>query len=145
VVVRGALSEMLQDGTKAAALLKETSLRATAREVQLGPVHRTERSSATSIEAQAQSSKFGTAQGGAQISSRDRIERSTVKQKFENERIETGRQAVGKLQQADPFLEPEKDFIFMGRFEGVRSNDDDQPVAVLSIAAYFQPNALLIQ
>ena len=68
-----------------------------------------------------------------------------MKQKFENERVETGRQAVGRLAQPDPFLEPDKDFIFLGRFDGVRPGEDEAPVALLSIAGYYRPNALLIQ
>jgi len=47
---------------------------------------------------------------------------------------------------ADPFLEPEKDFLFLARFDGVNdARDQEQPVALLSIAGYFQPNALLVQ
>src|SRR6266850_1528632 len=85
------------------------------------------------------------ASGSGQYSSSGRTEYSSVKQKFENERVETGRRAVGKLPQADPFLEPEKDFLFLARFDGVNPGQDQHPVAMLSIAGYFQPNALLIQ
>ena len=145
VVLRGALSDLKTDGNKAAAMVHETSMRATAREVQLGSVSRSDHSSSSSIRAEAQSSKFGSARGSVQSRGNDRTEHSTVGQKFENERVETGRQAVGKLPQADPFLEPDKDFIFIGRFDGVKPGEDDQPVAVLSIAGYFPPNALMIQ
>jgi len=85
------------------------------------------------------------ASGSGQYSSSGRTEYSSVKQKFENERVETGRLAVGKLPHADPFLEPEKDFLFLARFDGVNPGQDQQPIAMLSIAGYFQPNALLIQ
>ena len=54
-------------------------------------------------------------------------------------------QALGRLAQADPFLEPNKDFIFLARFDGVRSNAEGDEVAVISIVSYFQPNALLIE
>jgi hypothetical protein len=145
VLLRGALSDLKQDGGKAAALVHETSLRATSREVQVGNVSRSDSSSSTSIRGEAQTTHYGNARGSAQISSKDRTEHSTVRQKFENERVETGRQAVGKLAQADPFLEPDKDFIFLGRFDGMKPGDDEKPVAVLSIAGYFSPNALLIQ
>src|SRR5436190_290653 len=40
VLVRGSLSEIKQDGNKAAAMIAETSLRATAHEVQDGPIRR---------------------------------------------------------------------------------------------------------
>ena len=145
VLLRGALSDLKTDGGKAAALVHETSLRATSREVQVGAISRTDHTSSTSLRAEAQSSKFGNARGSAQINGSDRTEHSTVRQKFENERVETGRQAVGKLAQADPFLEPDKDFVFLGRFDGVKPGDDEKPVAVLFISGYIPPNALLIQ
>jgi hypothetical protein len=61
--------------------------------------------------------------------------------------VETGRLAVGRLAQADPFLEPEKDFLFLARFDGVNPSRDpqQQAVALLSIAGYYQPSALLVQ
>ena len=141
VLVRAAVSEMKQN----AAYVRETSLRATAREVQVGPIRRTDHSSSTAVSADVQTTHYGNARGGAQINSNDRTEHSLVKQKFENERVETGRQAVGRLAQPDPFLEPDKDFIFLGRFDGVRPGEDEAPVALLSIAGYYRPNALLIQ
>ena len=153
VLVRGALSEIRQEGTRAAAMLRETSLRATAREVQEGPISRYESSSKGSAQGEysssVRSSRYGRtdSKGSAsgQYTSSGRSEYSTVKQKFENERVETGRRAVGKLLQADPFLEPEKDFLFLARFDGVSPSHEDQPVALLTVAGYFQPNALLLQ
>jgi hypothetical protein len=152
---------MRQEAGKPAAMVRETSLRATAREVQVGTVSRVDRSGSGSVSANAQASgryNAGTssgaryrssgsysASGSAQYSSSGRTDYSTVKQRFDNERVETGRIALGKLAQADPFLEPEKDFLFLARFDGVTDARGDGPVAVLSIASYFQPNALLVQ
>lgn len=145
VLVRAALSDIRQEGTKAAAMMRETSLRATAREVQEGSVSRVDRTGSTTARAEVQTSRYGNARGSAQINSSGRTEYSRVSQKFENERVETGRRAVGKLAQADPFLEPEKDFLFLARFDGVSPGREEQPVAMLTVAGYFQPNALLIQ
>jgi len=153
VLVRGALSEIRQDGNKAAALMRETSLRATAREVADGPISRYESSYKGNVQGEFSSSSRSSsagrsdykASGSGQYTSSGRSEHSSVRQKFENERVETGRRAVGKLPQADPFLEPEKDFLFLARFDGVNPGQDQQPIAMLSIAGYFQPNALLIQ
>src|SRR5205814_5939141 len=153
VLVRGALSEIRQDGNKAAAMMRETSLRATAREVADGPISRRDTSYKGSAQGEFSSSSRNSsgnrsdykAGGSGQYSSSGRTEYSSVKQKLENERVETGRRAVGKLPQADPFLEPEKDFLFLARFDGVNPGQDQQPIAMLSIAGYFQPNALLIQ
>jgi hypothetical protein len=145
VLLRGALSDLKQEGGRAAALVRETSLRATSREVQVGNISRSESSSSTSFRGEAQTTRYGNARGSGQFNSRDRTEHSTLRQKFENERVETGRQAVGKLAQADPFLEPDKDFVLLGRFDGVKPGEDEKPIAVLSITGYFSPNALLIQ
>src|SRR6266446_862864 len=153
VLVRGALTDIRQEAGKPAALVRETSLRATAREVQVGNVSRYESSSKGSAQGEfsstSRSSSGGradyNARGSGQYSTSGRSEHSSVRQKFENERVETGRRAVGKLPQADPFLEPEKDFLFLARFDGVNPGQDQNPVAMLSIAGYFQPNALLIQ
>lgn len=161
VVLRGALSEIRQEAGKPAAMVRETSLRATAREVQVGTVSRVDRSGSGSVSANAQASgryNAGTssgarysssgsysASGSAQYSSSGRTDYSTVKQRFDNERVETGRLAMGRLAEPDPFLEPEKDFLFLARFDGVSQAHGDAPVAVLSIAGYFRPNALLVQ
>ena len=157
VLVRGSLSEIKQEGNRAAAMISETSLRATAHEVALGPTYRSESSysgrgqgeysgsSRTSNSSGSSSRTDYRASGSGSYSSSGRYESSYVKQKFENERVATGRKAVGKLPQADPFLEPEKDFLFLARFDGVNPGQDQQPVAMLSIAGYFQPNALLLQ
>jgi hypothetical protein len=170
VLMRGALSEIRQEGARSAAVLRETSLRATAREVQVGPASRIDHSSSSTSRSEVQTSRSASVRGSAQSgssprysgsaqyggsasatgssqhSSSGRTEFSSVNQKFENERVETGRLAVGRLAQADPFLEPEKEFLFLARFDGLNPAAQDQgPVALLSIVGYFRPNALLIQ
>ena len=111
VLLRGALSEIRQEAGKPAAMVRETSLRATAREVQVGNVSRWDRSSTGSSQGEVSTTRYGDARGSSKYASSGRSEFSTVKQKFDNERVETGRLALGRLAQADPFLEPEKDFL----------------------------------
>ena len=57
---------------------------------------------------------------------------------------ETGHQALGKMRAADPFFEPNKDFVVLTRFDGVRdrADDDGQPLAVVTVLNYFRPAAL---
>ncbi len=153
VLVRCALTEIRQEGNRAALMMRETSLRATAHEVQDGPISRYDTSARGSARGEfsgsTRNARTGrtdySGAGSGQYSSSRRSEFSTVSQKFENERVETGRRAVGKLPQADPFLEPEKDFVFLARFDGVSPGRDEQPVALLTVAGYYQPNALLLQ
>src|SRR3954469_12861799 len=64
----------------------------------------------------------------------------------ENMMSPTGRKALGRLPEADPFLEPENQFVFVARFDGARqSNEGDQKVAVLNILGYYRPAALVVQ
>jgi hypothetical protein len=146
VLVRGALSGIRQEAGKPAAMMRETSLRATEREVQVGSTTRVEHTRSAKGQREVQTTRYGNAQSSAQYSSSSRSDYSRMNRKFENERVETGRLALGRLARADPFLEPEKDFLFLARFDGVNpSRDQEQPVALLSIAGYFQPGALLVQ
>lgn len=61
--------------------------------------------------------------------------------------VETGRTALGKLAKVDPFFEPDKDFVILARFDGVREtadDDGDDQRAVLSVLHYFRPGALAL-
>jgi len=58
----------------------------------------------------------------------------------------TGRQALGKLPEADPFLEPNKEFVFVARFDGARpGNPPNGTMAALTITIYYSPGALLLE
>jgi hypothetical protein len=146
VLVRGALSDIREDAGRPAAMVRETSLRATAREVQVGSTTRIEHTGSAKAQRDVQTTSYGNARSSAQYSSSARSDYSRLNRKFENERVETGRLALGRLARADPFLEPEKDFLFLARFEGLNTaRDQEQPMALLSIAGYFQPGALVVQ
>ena len=57
----------------------------------------------------------------------------------------TGRKVLGRLPEADPFLEPDKEFVFVGRFDGAKPSNADEKVALLNILGYYRPAALVIQ
>ncbi len=145
ILVRGALTAFETESGRPAARVRETSLRATSREVQDGATARWDRSGTVSVQRDVQTTRYGDARSTKQISGSVRSEYSRVKQRYDNERVETGREALGRLAQPDPFLEPDKDFVFLARFDGVSQGRGDAPLAMLSIAGYFQPNALLVQ
>ena len=145
LVVRGRIGDLRSEGNVTTALLSESSLRSTEKETPIGPKYRQENESSYAGSAQVNTSRYGNAQGSAQSNSSSKSTWSKVNTSFENEKYVTGRQALGRLAQADPFLEPNKDFIFLARFDGVRSNSEGDEVAVLSIVSYFQPNALLVE
>src|SRR5205085_2152162 len=78
VVMRGALKDIRQEAGKAAAMVSETSLRATSREVQVGNITRHESSSSMSARGEVQTSNYGSARGRAQIDSTGRSQSTTV-------------------------------------------------------------------
>jgi hypothetical protein len=71
--------------------------------------------------------------------------------RYDNISEETGREALGRLPQADPFLEPGKDFVVLARFDGIRitsggdDEDEDAPkLPVLTIVGYYAPHPLVV-
>ena len=51
-----------------------------------------------------------------------------------------------KLPEADPFLEPNKEFVFVARFDGAKPGSEPNSVmASLTILAYYLPSALLLE
>jgi hypothetical protein len=71
---------------------------------------------------------------------------------YDNISQETGREALGRLAQPDPFLAPGRDFVILGRFDGMRvtagtdeEEDADAPqLPVLSIVGYYSPQPLVV-
>ncbi|HEX4385242.1 MAG TPA: hypothetical protein VH083_19920 [Myxococcales bacterium] len=148
VLMRGALADVKQANGSAAALLKETQLRATTQEVlHDGTYNRTETSETHALNGQVQAGPFGNLRADGTLETSKRSESQKLRHRYVNERVETGRIALGKLAEADPFMEPGREFLFLGRFDGTRPPSDDQtaPVAVVTIAGYYAPNALMLQ
>src|SRR5207237_7652366 len=69
VLVRGALTDIRQEAGKPAAMVRETSLRATSREVQVGNVSRWDRSSAASAQSEVATTRYGSARGSSRYAS----------------------------------------------------------------------------
>lgn len=145
LVLRGRVAEMRSEGNATTALLSESSLRSTAKETPVGLKFKSEQETSYSGSGEVKTTRYGNAQGSMQSNSSSRSSYSQVKTSWENEKFATGRQALGRLTQPDPFLEPNKDFVFLARFDGVRSNAEGEELALISIVNYFQPNALLVE
>jgi hypothetical protein len=58
--------------------------------------------------------------------------------RWRNLDVATGREALVRL--PDPFFDPERVYLVLARFDGVRAEDDGE-VALLSASAYFVPGA----
>jgi uncharacterized membrane protein YgcG len=69
-----------------------------------------------------------------------------AKRFYENVVHATGRQALGRLPEPDPFLEPNKEFVFVARFDGARPGSEPNSImAQLTILTYYLPGALLLE
>jgi hypothetical protein len=67
-----------------------------------------------------------------------------------NDASETGVEVVARLAKLDPFFEPGRQFIVLARLDGVRDTPGEGPdeirkVALVSVVAYFEPNAAVIE
>ncbi len=67
-----------------------------------------------------------------------------------NELNETGVEIVGRMADVDPFFEPGRQFVVLGRFDGARKEPSEDPenprqVALVSIVAYFEPSHSVIE
>ena len=56
----------------------------------------------------------------------------------------TGRAVLGRMPEADPFLQTQRDFLFLARFDGV-AKEESRSVAVVTLIKYFAPKAMLVQ
>ncbi|MFP2956614.1 hypothetical protein ACLEPN_01970 [Myxococcus sp. 1LA] len=98
-----------------------------------------------------QSVLTGPGRMGGTVSTAERSGRNTTRRFVENVSDETGREALGRLASADPFLETRRDYVILARFDGVRltsggaETDDEAPrIPVLTIVSYHAPQALVV-
>jgi hypothetical protein len=146
VVLRGAMGELRSEGPLQAALIYESSLQGATREMEVGPKYRSEYQSSVSGNATANSSRYGSASASGNVTRQGSSSQVKVERRFENEKRSTGRQALGRLAKPDPFLEPGQEFVFVGRFDGVRPAPEGETAAALvTLVGYFAPAALVVQ
>jgi hypothetical protein len=148
VVFRASPSQVRMDKGAPTVRLAEMSLGSEGSDVAVGHKNVRQGSSYASGRASYNTSRFGS--GSIQGSRSGRTESASFKTetRYSNIASETGREAFGKLAEADPFLEPGKEFVMLGRFDGVRSTSaaesSKETVAVLSIVAYYPPNPVIV-
>lgn len=70
--------------------------------------------------------------------------------RIDNGLQDTGLVALARMNAIDPFLEPGRDFVVVGRFDGVRetpgeSEDDVQTAAVVTLYGYYEANPILVE
>jgi len=149
VMIRGTLEEVRTSGDAVAARLTEHALQAEEWEVPIGRIRRklaTTRygGSASGVAALGP----GTASGQLNVSDDDY--EMDVARRFDNVTVDTGRDAVVRINQPDPYLENGRELVILARFDGVRpsssSADDEEAdlVPVLTLVDYAVPDALVV-
>jgi hypothetical protein len=64
--------------------------------------------------------------------------------------VETGLGVIAKLPQVDPFFEPGRQFVVLGRFDGVRDEEGEEVdqasrLALVSVVAYYEPSPSVVE
>jgi hypothetical protein len=64
--------------------------------------------------------------------------------------VETGLEVIAKLGGVDPFFEPGRQFVVLGRFDGVREEEGESldqitKLALVSVVAYFEPSPSVVE
>lgn len=159
VIIRARLFDVKMDEKNATAMLAETSMKPAEAlrdngDVYVSSYNRSGSYSGSSSGSGAyQTDRYGSgrgsysASGDSAYSSSGSSVSGLAKRFYENVVHPTGRQALGRLPEADPFLEPSKEFVFVARFDGTRPANapNTGPMAALTIFAYYSPGALLLE
>ncbi len=150
ILVRAQVGDMRSEGDKPTVWLVEQGLGSVATERQVGVAHRRDSSSTASGNLGGETT-LGSGNVGGSYSHGEATRDTLTVPHYDNISTDTGREALGRLAKADPFLSPGRDFVILARFDGMRTTsgsldeDDDGPrVPVLSIVSYFIPNSLVV-
>jgi hypothetical protein len=150
ILVRAQVGDVRSQGEKPTVWLVEQGLGSVASEQQVGVMRRKESSSTTAGNLGGQTT-FGGGQVAGSLSKSETTRTGDTVITYDNISTDTGREALGRLVKADPFLSPGRDFVILGRFDGMRTTsgamdeDDDGPrIPVLSIVSYYIPHPLVV-
>ncbi|HEY6104906.1 MAG TPA: hypothetical protein VIV59_02920 [Anaeromyxobacteraceae bacterium] len=96
------------------------------------------------------SSASGSGNASYTGSGRSEYTSGYAKKRTDNELQDTGRTALARAGPIDPFLEPGRDFVVVGRFDGVRqtpgeSEDSVETVAVFTLYGYYEASPILVE
>jgi len=150
VLFRAKVTEMREDGGIFTAKMDETELRSESFDVPVGLARHTSSQKTYSGAVQGNLGPLGPSSlGGTVGTGHDTVTRDSIR-KYDNVSVETGREALMRMPEANPFLEPGKEFIVLARFDGVRttastaSDDDPEVVPVLTLISFHPPSPLVI-
>lgn len=151
ILVRAQVGDVRTDGEKKPTVwLVEQELGSVASEQQVGVAARKDTASNIAGNLAGETTLGGGNIGGSISRSKSTRDSNTVL-RYDNISSDTGREALGRLHKADPFLAPGRDFVILARFDGMRTTsgsldeDDEGPrIPVLSIVSYYIPHPLVV-
>lgn len=150
ILVRAQVGDMRSEGEKSTVLLVEQGLGSVATDKAVG-VARRQRSTTTHSGNLGGQTTFGGGQVAGTLSKDESTRQEETVPHYDNISTETGREALGRLAKADPFLSPGRDFVILARFDGMRAtagsvegDDDEARMPVLSIVSYYIPHPLVV-
>lgn len=76
--------------------------------------------------------------------------RQSYRKTVSNTPVETGLEVLAKMGSVDLFFEPGRQFVILGRFDGVREEESEdldtvKRVATVSVVTYFEPAASIVE
>lgn len=153
VLFRAQVGDLRNDAeNKPTVWLVEHSLASVASEQRVGAAVQQDTATTWSGSVSGQAESLGVGNLGGTVGKAERQVTTTTIPNYDNISQETGREALGRLNQPDPFLAPGRDFVILGRFDGMRVTagtdeeaDEDAPqMPVLSIVSYYSPQPLVV-
>jgi len=151
VLLRARVADQRTEGERPTVWLVEQALGSVETNLPVGDGERSETVSSFSGDLNGQTQLTGPGRIGGAVTSRQRTERYSTRKHYDNISDETGREALGRLPRADPFLETRRDYVILARFDGMRltsggaDGDDEAPrIPVLTIVSYYPPHPLVV-
>lgn len=150
ILIRAQVGDVRREGEKPTVWLVEQGLGSVSSEQRVGVMRSKEKSSTTSGNLGGETT-LGSGQIGGSISKNETTRTEDTVITYDNVSTETGREALGRMARADPFLSPGRDFVILARFDGMRTTsgsldeEDEGPrIPVLSIVSYYIPHPLVV-
>ncbi len=151
VLLRAQVADQRSEGERPTVWLVEHALSSVQTEEVVGYGERTDSVTTYSGDLSGETGLTGPGRVGGTVNAYQRSGRAATRRFVENISDETGREALGRLAAADPFLETRRDYVILARFDGVRltsggaETDDEAPrIPVLTIVSYHAPQALVV-
>ncbi|WP_163996423.1 hypothetical protein [Pyxidicoccus caerfyrddinensis] len=151
VMLRARVADQRTEGERPTVWLVEQTLTSVETDAPVGYSEHSDTLSSYSGDLDGQTQLTGPGRIGGTVTSRERGERTVTRKHYDNISDETGREALGRLPRADPFLETRRDYVILARFDGMRvtsggtDGDEEAPrIPVLTIVSYHPPHPLVV-